>query len=35
MCEHSVTGNQLSSQMQLGLLQSLNSIQCVNVVDEV
>lgn len=35
MCEHSVTGNQLTSQMRLGLLQRLNSIQCVNVVDEV
>lgn len=35
MCKYSVTGNQLGSQMRLGLLQRLNSIQCVNVVDEV
>lgn len=35
MYEHSVTGNRLGSQMRLGLLQRLNSIQCVNVLDKV
>lgn len=35
LCEPSVTGTQLNSQMRLGLLQKLNSIQYINLAGEV